>query len=184
MPLPQQVIEQLSREPAKTPGWSWQLLMFAATIFFASLVVYFGIAFGYKPYLSSRTEALKKQIQTFGQQVPLEEQAKIINFYSQIVNLKSILADHVYGSPVFDWLEKNTQVNVYYDKFGLNIQTGQLVLGGFGKSVDDVIQQVAIYENRPEIKRTNLRNLSFVNGLWQFDATLYFEPGFFRHSVK
>jgi len=182
MPLPQKVIEQLGREPPKTPGWSGQLLMFSSTIFLLSLVIYFGITFGYKAYLSSDLKKAEDEKQQLSQQVPVEEQAKIVSFYSQVVNLQSVLSAHVYSSQLFDWLEKNTQANVYFNRFTLGIANNQMTLGGVGKTMDDVNQQFVIFQSRPEIKRMNVTNVSFGAGLWQFDASLFFEPGYFRRS--
>ena len=58
MALPQKVLEQLGREPPKTPGWAGQFLMFSSTIFFVSLVVYIGLVFGYRPYITSEVKKL------------------------------------------------------------------------------------------------------------------------------
>lgn len=180
MPLPQQVLERLGQEPPRTPGWSGQLLMFSGTVFFVSIIAYLGLAFGYKPYLNSEARKLQGQVQSLGQQIPLERQTKIIGFYSQLANLKSLLAGHVYSSKMLEWLEKNTQVNVYYSKFSLNAQNNQLTIGGVAKTADDLYQQVAIFQGKPEVKKMNLGGISISqNGQWQFDISLFFEPGFF-----
>src|SRR3989304_3721474 len=126
MALPQKVLEQLGREPPKTPGWAGQFLMFSGTLFFIAAFVYLGLVFGYRPYLASEVRKLQDQINIFIQQIPLEEQNKIINFYSQLLNLRSLLDNHAISSQLFDWLEQNTQVNVYYDRFDVNLRTGEL----------------------------------------------------------
>lgn len=179
MPLPQKVIEQLGREPPKTPGWSGQLLMFSSTVFFLSLFIYLGLTFGYEAYLNSGLKKVEDEKQRLAQDVPAEEQSKIVNFYSQIANLQSLLANHVYLSPLFDWLEKNTQTNVYLNKFNLNITSNQLALGGVAKTMEDVNQQLAIFQSRPEIQRMSVTNITMTLNLWQFDLSLYFEPGYF-----
>jgi len=51
MPLPDKVIEQLGREPPKTPGWSFGIVMFSGTILFIAVFIYFGLTLGYEPYL-------------------------------------------------------------------------------------------------------------------------------------
>ncbi|MEK7195196.1 MAG: hypothetical protein AAB655_00710 [Patescibacteria group bacterium] len=181
MPLPQKVIEQLGREPPKTPGWSGRLLMFSGLIFFLSLFIYLGLVFGYKTYLNSEVRKLDDQVQKFSQQIPLEEQVKIINFYSQLVNIKSLLAKHVYGSSIFSWLEKNTQFNVYYRDFGLDTSASSLHLSGSAKTMDDVIQQIAIFQSRPEIGKVSVSSVSFSEGAWIFDVSIIFDPDFFHN---
>jgi hypothetical protein len=182
MPLPQSVLERMQTEPSKTPGWSRQLLMFSGTIFFITVLIYVGLAYGYKSYLNSSVQKLQDQIQSFSQQIPLDEQTKIINFYSQLANLKTLLTNHVVASPVFEWLEKNTQANVFYSKFSLNAATNQLSLTGSAKTADDFNQQMAIFENNQEVKKMKTGGASFVNNLWQFDVTLTFVPGYFNGS--
>ena len=182
MPLPEKVIQQLSREPRSTPGWAGQILMFSGTIFFISLVIYLGLAFGYTAYLSSSLSKLQDQVQTFSEQVPVEDQKKIINFYSQISNLKTVLSSHVFSSQLFTWLEKNAQVNVSYDRLNLNIQNNQLLLGGHSKTMDDIDQQLVIFQSQPEVGKIAVGNISFSDGVWRFDTTLSFVPGYFNAS--
>lgn len=182
MALPQKVIEQLGREPPKTPGWSGQLLIFSSTVLFISLFVYFGLVYGYEPYLNSSAKKLQDQIQSFSQQITAVEQAELANFYSQLANLKLLLANHVFSSQIFAWLEKNTQANTYYDKFDLNITNNQLLLGGIGKTMEDVDQQLAVFESQPEVQGLSVSNISFVNSVWRFGATLQFKSGYFNRS--
>ncbi len=182
MPLPQTVLEQLGREPPKTPGWSGRLLMFSSTILLLSLLIYFGITFGYKAYLNADLKKIEDEKQKLSQEVPEEEQAKIVSFYSQVANLQSLLATHIYSSPFFGWLEKNTQANVYFNRFNLNIVSNQLTLGGVGKTIDDINQQLAIFQSRHEIKRVSVASIALSVGLWQFDLSLFFEPGYFYRS--
>ena len=122
MPLPQKVVEQLGREPPKTPGWSGKLLMFSGTIIFVTLSVYFGLSFGYTPYLKAEIEKINKDIEQFGQQVPVGDQLKLVSFYSQLGNIKSLLSSQIIGLRAFDWIEKNTQVNTYIKNFSINFR--------------------------------------------------------------
>jgi len=184
MALPQKVIEQLGREPATTPGWSGQLLMFTSTLFFISLFVYLGLAFGYSPYLSAQENKVQDQIQAFSQQIPVDQQVQLANFYSQISNLRTLLADHVISSPVFAWLEKNTEANIYFNKFSLTPSTSQLEVGGNAPSLDDVDQQLLIFKSQPEIQRIEIGSITLSNNVWQFDFTLHFNPGYFYASGK
>lgn len=184
MVLPQKVIEQLEREPPKTPGWSGQLLMFSSTIFFISVFVYFGLLYGYKPYLASEVQKLQDKIQAFSQQIPAEDQAKIVNFYSQLINLKGILANHVTASRVFTWFEKNTQANVYYERFDLNTKNSRVSLGGVGKTMEDVNQQFAIFASRPELSRMVIGSVSLGQDGWSFTTELFFDKDYFKEQSR
>ena len=161
--------------------------MFSATIFAISLFVYFGLAFGYRPYLESEVKRLSNQIQSFAQQVPLEEQKKIIAFYSQLANLRTLLENHVVISPLFPWLEESTQANIYFTKLNLTVQSEQAVMSGVARSVSDLAEQLAIFRERPEVKRVVFSNVAFTSGgtsagSWQFSVALTFDQELF-HGV-
>ncbi|MBU6500336.1 MAG: hypothetical protein KGJ89_00705 [Patescibacteria group bacterium] len=183
MPLPQKALEQIGREPPKTPGWSRQLLMFSSTVFIFSLLIYFGLAFGYKSYLNTQVQQLQDQIQAFGQQIPLDQQAKIIQFYSQLANLKKLLDNHTISSRIFSWLSKNTQTNVYWTSFSLDSQGGQVSLSGTAKSVADVGQQLAIFQSLPELTSMETNGVSGSGNNWQFSVDLKFIGGYFSAST-
>lgn len=181
MALPQKVIEQLGRAPVKTPGWSGQLLMFSSTLFFISLVVYLGLIFGYRPYLNSQVKRLNDKIQSLSQQIPLEDQKKIINFYAQLVNLRTVLNGHIFTTPIFGWLEKNTHSNVYYTRLGLNAQNRQVTIAGLAKSVWDIAEQLKIFDDDPGVSQLNFGNSSIgPGGLWQFNLVLTLTPEMFK----
>ena len=179
MPLPQNVVDQLSREPQYTVGWAGQILMFTSTLFFISLVIYFGLQFGYSAYLNSNLKKLQEQVQAFGEQVPVEDQKKIVSFYSQVSNLKTILANHIFSAQLFNWLEKNTQKNVTFSKFNLNVTTNQVGLGGTAKTMDDFNQELAIFAAQADVEKISVGNVAFANGVWNFDITLLFRTGYF-----
>lgn len=148
MALPQQVIERLSREPPETPGWSLTLLVFSGGILFIALVVYFGLLLGYEPYLDSQISQLNAEISTLGKSISVDDQARFATFYSQITNLKAVLANHVAFSRFLSWLEKNTEANVSYSH--LSFSTGnQITLSATAAGQADVTQQIAIFEAAP-----------------------------------
>lgn len=179
MALPEQVVARLSREPVHTPGWSGQLLMFAGTIFFISFGVYLGLVFGYKPYLDSKISALDAQIQGFTREIPLSDQEQLASFYSQLSNLGGILQKHVVSSPLFDWLEKHTDANVYYTKFNFSPSTNQLALTGTAKTTSDFIQQLQAFQGESAVERINVNSLtSSSNGTWQFDLVFFLRADF------
>ncbi len=180
MALPEQSVERLGREPVQTPGWSSQILMFSVTVFFIGLAVYFGLVLGYKPYLENQVAALDKQIETFNVQIPQEEQAKLVSFYSQVINLQNILDKHPLSSKILSWLERNTSSNVYYSKMTMTAFPGtmneiQLNLSGFAKSPDDFSKQIVTFQKDPFVRRFIINNFSSPAGgaQWRFETTLF-----------
>ncbi|MDE2079655.1 MAG: hypothetical protein KGI73_04725 [Patescibacteria group bacterium] len=185
MAFPQNNIEQmLRREPASTAsGWSVQLLMFASTVFVITLVVYFGLVYGYTPYLQAQRDKLDQQIQTFSEQVPAADQEKIIGFYSQIANIQTLLSGHVLSTPVFGWLESHTSPNVYYAGLQVDVAGGKLSLSAVAATMADVETQIKVFETAPEVQSVVLGGIAQdKSGAWDFSAALAMAPGFFRQS--
>jgi superoxide dismutase len=180
MPLPEKVIEQLGREPPKTPGWSFGIISFAGGIFFIVLINYLGLVFGYEPYLNKQVTGQQDQINQLNQSISADDQTKLINFYSQLSNLKSVLRDHTLTTQFFSWLEKNTEANVYYGSFSLTAGS-QVAIVGNATTEADVNQQIAIFEASPEVQKVSVSNVSAApsgNG-WTFNATLTMKPSIF-----
>lgn len=173
MALPQQVLERLSREPPKTPGWSFGLLMFSGVVLFIALLVYFGLLFGYEPYVQSQISKLETQINTLAKSVSPDDQARLVTFYSEITNIQNVLAHHVTFSAFLSWLENNTEANVYYSQFSFS-SGSRVTLSGSAASEADVNQQVAIFESAPEVQSVNLSTVSLSpqSKRWQFGVTL------------
>lgn len=181
MPLPQKVIEQLGREPPETPGWSGQLIMFSGTIFFIVILLYVGLAFGYGPYYDSALKKVSDEKSEISKQISIDRQNQLITFYSQLANLDKILKSHIVTSPIFTWFEKNTQKNIYFERFSLSLANDQVELSGFGKSIDDVNQELAIIESSQDVKKMDVSSISNENGSWKFQLRLYFDPTFFKN---
>ncbi len=185
MPLPEKIIEKLAREPARTPGWSGRLLMFAGTLFLIAVFVYAGLKFGYTPYLRRQSEKLDDEIVRYSQQIPLSDQTKLVHFYSQLVNVKNLLDRHTIGSPTLEWLERNTHASVYFTKFSLSAVNQQVSLTGMARSLKDASEQIQIFQSQPEVQRVSIGNAAQVaSGGWQFDVNLFFKPNFFRAAAQ
>ncbi|MBI2888307.1 MAG: hypothetical protein HYY10_00085 [Candidatus Liptonbacteria bacterium] len=180
MPLPQKVIDRLSREPLGTPGWSSQLLLFSGALFLISVIVYGGVAFGYKPHFEGRIKKLNDQIQAFTQQIPLAQQEKITSFYAQLSNVKKLLDQHAALTPFLKWFQEHTQANIFYRQFSVEVTTGKVMVSGTGKSLGDVEEQLAIFERAKEVKESLFGSVTSKEKVgWEFSGTLTFPPGFF-----
>jgi hypothetical protein len=186
MPLPEKVIEQLGRETPKTQGWALDALFFSGGILFLTVAVYFGLTVGYEPYLQSQLASAKNQVNTLGNSVSASDQSQLINFYSQIANLQTLLQRHTFSSQFFSWLEQNTEANVYYRSLALT-EGDQIALSGAASTEADVNQQIAIFENSPEVSSVTVSNVTapqLLGGGWTFNATLIMNSSVFSASSQ
>ncbi len=159
MPLPQQVIEQLGREAPESQGWAWDALLFCGGMLFLAVAIYVGLKYGSEQYWSAQIIRTQDAVNAAAASVPVTDQAQIVSFYSQSANLKSALAGHQFTSKFFTWLENNTEANVYYQNLQLSAG-GKVTLKGAAKTEADINQQLAIFENAPEVTGVSLSGVS------------------------
>lgn len=180
MPLPTQVVEKLSREPLKTPGWSGGILFYSGGLLAVVFVIYCGISFVYAPILRAQISGTEDQINKLNESISSADQSKLITYYSQIANLRSLVKNHSFFSPFLTWLETHTEGNVSYAT--LNFSTGnQVALTGSAKTQADLNQQIAIFQSAPEVKAVSISNVTLVPAvnLWQFSVSLVMQPSVF-----
>ena len=181
MPFPENVLDKLTREHKPTPGWSGRLLTLSLIVFAASIALYSGLTLAWQPYLRSRIDALKTEAQRTGSEISASDQGHLAAFYFQLANIKALLARHIFISPLFAWLERTTGKNIYFSKLDLNTASQQLVLTGVGRTTRDVAEQIAAFENEPDVRQATLRTMSPGKaGLWEFDLFLSLNPTFFK----
>jgi hypothetical protein len=189
MPLPGKVIEQLGREPSSgSQGWAVGALMFSGGILFLAIVIYFGLAMGYQPYLQNQLNTAQTQVSALNNSISASDQTQLIDFYSQIANLQTLLGNHTFSSQFFSWLEANTEANVYYQSLTLTTQDN-VTLSGMAATEADVNQQVAIFEASPEVSSVSVSNVlapqaGSANAEWTFNLTLAMNPSVFLASSQ
>ena len=185
MALPEKVIEQLGREPVKTPGWAFGMVLFSGGAFFIVLIIYFGLTLGYEPYLNNQIQATQDQITQLGQSISPTDQANLLNFYSQVSNLRTLLRNHALSSQLFTWLEQNTEANVYLTTF--NFTNGdQIAFSANAKTEADVNQQIAIFETSPLVQKVSVTTVAAAQqGTgFTFGVTLVLDPSIFGSSFN
>lgn len=184
MPLPQQAIEKMIHDPAETQGAFKQFLLLASSLLILMIVIYVGLTFGYQTYLQGEIEKQRAKIESDSKRIPVAEQAQLINFYSQLANLKTLLAAHSEASPLLSLIERTVVPGLYYTKLNFNAGTGEVDLNGVAQSLDAIAGQTAIFQADPNIARVNLANVSQVQGLnqntWQFSIVLFVQPQLIR----
>ena len=87
--------EEILAPEASAMGWPWKIFLTMSTACGIVVAGYLGLTFGYKPYLETKIEGVKTDIDNLAKSLPLQEQQKFLKFYSQIVNVKALLDSHV-----------------------------------------------------------------------------------------
>lgn len=186
MPLPENVVAQLGREPAKTQGWAGGAISFSGGILFLAVIIWAGLQFGYEPYLNGQLGATQKKVTDLNNSISASDQAQLVDFYSQTANLQTLLQKHTLTSQFFSWLESNTEANVTYTSFSLTLDDHAL-LGGTAASEADINQQIAVFENSPQVSSVSVSAVTapLIPGqAWTFRANLAMTPSVFLSSTK
>lgn len=161
-------------------GWPWRFFSASLIIFFAVLLVYLGLVFGYQPYLRSQIQEMDNQINQLLGTVSKEDQENFTQFYSQLVNLKSLLDNHAESSKLFPLLEKITNKKVYYTNLNLRIPERELELEGLTESYAVLGEQLESFNQSNEIDRYLLNQSQLSGNLVQFKATLKLKAGLLK----
>ena len=180
MPLPTQVVEKLAREPVKTPGWSGGILFYSGGLLAIVIALYLILVAVYTPILNAEISGAQNQINKLNQSISAEDQQKIIAYYSEIQNLKTLVDKHTAFAGFLGWLESRTQANVAYVTFSF-ASGNQVMLGGTARTEADLNQQMAIFQSDPEVKSVSLSNVTLppTGGALQFNLSLLMNPAVF-----
>ncbi len=180
---PKSLNEQFITEPVSI-GLPWRLLIFSGVLFALSLLIYFGFSVGYESYLNSRSGDLDKQLNQLSNSVSQQDQQRFTGFYSQIVNLKSVLSQHVFSANIFTFLEKNTLPQTSYTGAKFRTVVSNLELQGRTVSLQTLAQQLAQFEQAPEVQTAILKSTNFnQNGSLDFTISLTFQAGFLSKPI-
>lgn len=177
MPQYSKNVSEQFLEPEKLPvGWPWRLFLFSIILLALVLFIYFGIILGYQPYLKSERQSLDKKINEIGGAISETDRGNFINFYSQLVNLQSLLNKHIKGSNVYAFLEKNTNQGVYYEGANISVAEHFLRLEGIARSYDNLVQQLVVFEQVPEIQKVILEESQAAEKGIRFSLQIIFKP--------
>ena len=130
-------------------GWPWRFFSVSLIVFAASIFVYAGMVFGYEPYLINKIAKQDQAINELAESVSADERDQFARFYSQIVNLKNLLDNHVASSKIFPFLESVTNKKVYYATANLKTAERELELDGAADNYQVLSEQLESFRRSP-----------------------------------
>ncbi|MDE2000953.1 MAG: hypothetical protein KGI60_00095 [Patescibacteria group bacterium] len=183
--MPQQFVQNPMNqfESERLPvGWPWRFFMVSFVIFLVSILGYVGLAFGYEPFLNTKVASLDQNITQGAAEVSSTQQQQFIQVYSQIVNLKSLVGDHVFSSNVLFLLQSVTYPQIYYTHADLKTAERTLTLDGVAPTFDILSQQLAVFSQTSAVTGYTLDQSQLNNNQVQFRVTLKLAPSVFSLS--
>lgn len=170
----------LTREEKVPSGVPQRFLAFSFLVLILVILGYFGLAYGYAPFLHNQINDGKAKLDELGQRISADDQKELTRLYSQISNTQKLLNSHVLASRAFAFLETNTSRKVTYTGADLSVPDRRLALNGAAVSYDELVGQLAAYNRAPEVERINLESSEAVGGVVRFKVSLIFKPEVFK----
>ncbi|MDO8557530.1 MAG: hypothetical protein Q7R98_03685 [Candidatus Jorgensenbacteria bacterium] len=164
-------------------GTPWRVLIISFIIFALAIFIELGLAFGYEGYLNGKIAAADSQIQTLAASVA-QKQQEFVTFYSQVVNLKSVLEKRSFTANVFTFLERNVIAPVYFTEADISTPRQEVALKGFAPTLGDLSRQIAVIEaDQKNVKDVVLNEVNLQGGGVGFSFTITFTPDFFKRPL-
>lgn len=161
-------------------GWPWRFLMFSVLIAATVGVGSAGLAFGYKPLLDSRLMGQDAALTDLGKVIPAAQQDEFVRFYSQLVNLQTLLDSHVTASPLFGLLESRTNAAVSYAVMELRVPERKVVLEGSASNYKAFAEQLQSFTESPEVESVIVNDSNALDGKVKFRVTITLQQGIFK----
>jgi hypothetical protein len=159
-------------DPNANVGWPKKFLSFSITMFVLVFLTYFGLSFGYQTFLNSKIETVRAELDVLESQVTPEQKESLATLYSQVTNIRDLIKNHSLASKFFDSLEVITSENVSYLEFDMDIPNKEVAITGVAASYEDLVSQLALYEESPEIETITLEKASLDGSIVDFSLKM------------
>ena len=102
-----------------------------------------------------------------------------------MTNIQSLLSKHKTFSQVFDFIERSTYPQINYSDFKFSAAEMEIKIEGTAPSYNDLIKELALYKQSPEVKTTQLENSSAQEQSKEvrFSVKLILDPQFIKQQI-
>ena len=163
--------EQFFKEHLEV-GWPWHMFLFTLILLLSVTLGYFGLHFGYRPYLLGSIADTESKLIGLALGVEKESQDNFVTFYSQIANVKTLLANHVTTSKLFPLLESVTHQKIVYTSTNLILSEKTLKIEGLAQSYEVISAQLVLYEGASWVEKVILDSSSLGDKSVKFSVRL------------
>jgi hypothetical protein len=171
--------------PNKMPsGWLGKFLKFAIVLFVIVTVVYFLLHYVYLSFLDKKIAEIENNIKGLENEIPTQDREEVTSFYSQLVNLKTLLEEHLYSSLVFERLELITHPQVAFSSFEYDFQEGRLMLNGTAQDLQALAQQLLAFQKTTDFSKIELSDVRQGTNKLNFSVEIFFKPSFLLKNFE
>jgi hypothetical protein len=146
-------------EEGLTSGWLTKFIRFGVIVFILVLILYFALDYGYLRILDKRIADVENNIQALEKEIPAQDREEVSVFYSQLVNLRKLLENHVYSSNIFQRLELITHPQVSFTNFDYDFDENRLKLEGYGVSLPVLAEQLLSFQRTADFRKITISDV-------------------------
>lgn len=176
-------IPKTARVPPRASAWvAGELWFFRAslTVGIASLLVAGGL-FAYRWTLEIQRERWVRDVRTEAKALETPLTAELINLSGSITSVRETLAQHLFMTNVFRFLQGATHPRVQFSNLHVAPESLMMELAGVAASYRTVAEQVSILESQREVRSVDFGGLSFgPRGLVNFRLSIAVTPTLLR----
>jgi len=137
-------------------GFPWRILVISIVVFGLTILIWAGMSFGYVPYLNAQIKKVDGQFEQLSGSLDETKQEELVQFYSQLYNIKTLGQSHVYPSRFFDLLERDTYPTVRIVNVQLDTAEKQATIEGIALDYNMLTNQVAALQADPSVETVTL----------------------------
>ncbi|MBI4225187.1 MAG: hypothetical protein HY617_02560 [Candidatus Sungbacteria bacterium] len=175
-PTPAPSLEEIRKSHSSGIFFYISLLAFLLVI-----AAYGGLIFLNRAQQTAQQEVLA-QIDQKRQELRPELVQQIFSLENRFNAMKSLIQKHMFPSRTLAWLEQHTHPRVAFATFAFDSTSRKLALTGTADSLVSLNQQIAIFQQDPDIEKFEFNGLSLkkeAEGAG-FNATVIFKPAFLQ----
>lgn len=159
------------------------MFTFTLLVVGAMVVAYFGLSFGYAPFLENRISQVDSELSRLSSSIPQADQENFISFYSQLVHVRELLQKHINASAVFPVLEKNTHTQIHFTNFDFSADEFRVGVEGVAANYEVLSQQLAMLDKVAEVSNYVITESQAVEGRVRFRLNIFFNPEVFSKNI-
>lgn len=164
------------RSKASGGGLTWRLLIFASLVFLAMVASYVGLEYGYKTILIGQKAKAESQASELIAGVPKQKQEAVVDFYSRLANIRSVLQRHIYMSRFLSLLEGATSKGVYFSSLDMSAAEGEVKAVGVARNYEELSTQLKALAGAAGVREVTLKSaITTEGGQVVFDINFNFD---------
>lgn len=163
--------------------WVDVLLYFSISLLVVTVLCYF--IFNVKN--SSQKESIKElntALESVGTNQQKGFEKEVSNYQKKVDDFMTLFKNRKFVSTVFSFMEQQTFLNIWFDKFAMNRKDAEVDLSGKAENMAAFSRQVSILEKNEYIKKITVLNSRLGNsGTVEFNLNIIMDPKIFDSSL-